>query len=105
MALKVIDLHVFGRHLKLNCPENEIEALNHSATDLEMRLAEVRKKSHVLSSDQIMITTALNISYELYQERKALKELTEAYSERLARLTARLEATLNNNKLRNYSQK
>lgn len=105
MALKVVDLHIFGRHLKLNCPENEVEALNHSATDLEMRLGHVREKSHVLSSDQIMITTALNLSYELQQEREALKKLKEVYSEQLATLTKKLESTLNNSKLRNYSQK
>lgn len=105
MALTVVDIHVFGRHLKLTCPDNAIEALNHAATDLEQRLSEVREKSHILSSDQIVITTALNISHELNQERETLRELQEAYSERLTNLAEKLEIALNTSKLHNCSQK
>lgn len=98
MALKVVDIQVFGRHLKLNCPENAVEALNESAKDLEQRLNDVRDKSQILSSNQIIITTAINLAYELKKEREIVHELEARYAKRFAILNKKLESVLNNSK-------
>lgn len=105
MALKVVDVYIFGRHLKLNCPENTIDALNEAAKELEKRFNEVRDKSQILSSDQIIITAALNIFYELSQEREIVQKLQNAYSERLTNLNDQLESVLNNSKRYTKSKK
>lgn len=93
-----MDVYILGRHLKLNCPENTIDALNEAAKALEKRFNEVRDKSQILSSDQIIITAALNIFYELSQEKEVVQKLEKTYSKRLTNLNDRLESVLNNSK-------
>ncbi|WP_392566747.1 cell division protein ZapA [Utexia brackfieldae] len=105
MASKVVDIQIFGRYLKFNCPEEEISALNHAAEDLEQRLNELRNKSQVLNSDQIIITAALNIAYELTKARASQHEVNDLYTKRLQALQDTLESVLNNNNRRSISQK
>lgn len=105
MASKVVDIQIFGRYLKFNCPEEEISALNYAAQDLEQRLNELRNKSQVLNSDQIIITVALNIAYELAKERATKHEVNDLYAKRLQELQNILESALNNNNQRSISQK
>ncbi|TEA27137.1 cell division protein ZapA [Candidatus Schmidhempelia bombi] len=105
MALNVVEIQIFGRNLKLSCPEEEVPTLRQVAQDLEQRLNELRDKTQVLSSDQIIITTALNISYELAKERAKENEIQHFYSQKLFELKNVLDSALINSNQRTKTQK
>lgn len=97
METQVVTIHVFGRTLKLNCPIDEIEALDLAAKDLDDRLNELRNKTQIMNSDQLIITAALNISYELTKEKQKTLQIDNEYNERLRKIQNLLDHTLNSN--------
>lgn len=97
METQVVNIHVFGRTLKLNCPIDEIEALDLAAKDLDNRLNELRNKTQIMNSDQLIITAALNISYELTKEKQKTLQIDNEYNERLRKIQSLLDHTLNSN--------
>ncbi|WP_392560534.1 cell division protein ZapA [Orbus mooreae] len=95
MSTQVVNIHVFGRALKLSCPVDEIDALNLAAKDLDDRLNELRRKTQIMNSDQLIITAALNISYELVKEKQKSDKLGSEFNERLKTLQQLLDHALN----------
>ncbi|WP_392561881.1 cell division protein ZapA [Orbus sturtevantii] len=95
MDTQVVNIHVFGRTLKLSCPINEIDALNLAAQDLDDRLNKLRRKTQLMNSDQLIITAALNISYELTKEKLKNEQFNTEFNERLKILQQLLENALN----------
>lgn len=92
METQAVIIQIFGRTLKFNCPVDEVEALNNAAKDLDKRLTNLREKSLQVGSEQLIMTAALNISYELTKE----KEKSEEFSNRLKMLQQLLDSALNN---------
>lgn len=97
METKVVNIQVFGRALKLNCPVDEIDALNLAAKDLDERLNELRRKTQILNSDQLIITAALNISYELIKEQAKNQYMGNEFNNRLNNIQKILDNALNTN--------
>ncbi len=91
METKAVTLQILGRTLKFSCPVDEVEALNIAAKDLDKRLNTLREKSSQVGSDQLIMTAALNISYELTKE----KEKSNEFSNRLKMLQQLLDSALN----------
>lgn len=99
MDTQVVNIHVFGRTLKLNCPVNEVEALDLAAKDLDNRINELRRKTQLMNSDQLIITAALNISYELTKQKQKNMQIEDGFNERLKKIQNLLDNVLNNNQL------
>ncbi|MCX8574677.1 MULTISPECIES: cell division protein ZapA [unclassified Gilliamella] len=93
METQAVTIQIFGRTLKFNCPVDEVDALNNAARDLDLRLTNLREKSPQVGSDQLIMTAALNISYELTKE----KEKSDQFSGRLKLLQQLLDSALNSN--------
>ncbi|MWN31641.1 cell division protein ZapA [Gilliamella sp. Pra-s65] len=93
METQAVTIQIFGRTLKFNCPVDEVDALNSAAKDLDARLTNLREKSPQISSDQLIITAALNISYELTKE----KQKSNEFGDRLKMLQQLLDSALNTN--------
>ncbi|MWN06354.1 cell division protein ZapA [Gilliamella sp. Pas-s95] len=93
METQAVTIQIFGRTLKFNCPVDEVDALNRAAKDLDTRLTNLREKSPQVGSDQLIMTAALNISYELTKE----KERSNEFSDRLKMLQQLLDSALNTN--------
>ncbi|MCX8641620.1 MULTISPECIES: cell division protein ZapA [unclassified Gilliamella] len=93
METKAVTIQIFGRTLKFNCPVDEVDALANAAKDLDARLNNLREKSSQISSEQLIMTAALNISYELTKE----KEKSNEFSDRLKMLQQLLDSALNGN--------
>ena len=105
MTSQVVDLNILGRSLKLNCPVEEIPSLKKAAEDLENRLQELRRKTQIMNSAQLIITAALNISYELTKANQLNNPLSHDYANRLQNLQLMLENTLNSVNLGSDSKK
>ncbi|OCG20887.1 MULTISPECIES: cell division protein ZapA [unclassified Gilliamella] len=93
METQAVTIQIFGRTLKFNCPVDEVDALNSAAKDLDARLTTLREKSPQVGSDQLIMTAALNISYELTKE----KEKSNEFGDRLKMLQQLLDSALNTN--------
>lgn len=93
METQAVTIQIFGRTLKFNCPVDEVDALKSAAQDLETRLTNLREKSPQIGSDQLIMTAALNISYELTKE----KQKSNEFSNRLKMLQQLLDSALNTN--------
>ena len=91
METQAVTIQIFGRTLKFNCPVDEVDALNNAAKDLDARLTNLRDKSPQVGSDQLIMTAALNISYELTKE----KEKSNEFGDRLKMLQQLLDSALN----------
>ncbi|MFQ1017801.1 cell division protein ZapA [Gilliamella sp. Occ3-1] len=91
METQAVTIQIFGRTLKFNCPVDEVDALNSAAKDLDARLTNLREKSPQIGSDQLIMTAALNISYELTKE----KEKSNEFGDRLKMLQQLLDSALN----------
>lgn len=69
MAEQPIDIQIFGRTLRINCPSQQKEDLNKAVTDLTQRLQDLKIRTKVTNLDQLIFIAALNICHELSQEK------------------------------------
>lgn len=96
MEAQIVNIQVFGRTLKLTCPADEVDSLNAAAKNLDERLNELRRKTQIMNSDQLIITIALNIAYELEKEKSKNSVLNEDFTKRLKNIQNVLNSVLNN---------
>ncbi len=67
---KNIELHIFGQVLRLNCPEEQQASLREAAARLEQRVGELKERTGILQMDRILAIVALNLTFELQQEKQ-----------------------------------
>lgn len=72
MSAQPVDIQIFGRSLRVNCPPDQRDALNQAADDLNQRLQDLKERTRVTNTEQLVFIAALNISYELAQEKRRL---------------------------------
>ncbi len=65
MSAQPVDIQIFGRSLRVNCPPEQRDALNQAAEDLNQRLQDLKVRTRVTNTEQLVFIAALNISYEL----------------------------------------
>lgn len=67
MCLQSVDIQIFGRTLRVSCPLGKQEALNQAAEDLNLRLQNLKERTRVANTEQLVLITALNVCHELAQ--------------------------------------
>ena len=72
MSAQPVDIQIFGRSLRVNCPPDQRDALNQAADDLNQRLQDLKERTRVTNTEQLVFIAALNISYELAQKKRRL---------------------------------
>lgn len=77
MTEQAIDVQILGRTLRINCPTQQKEDLDKAVMDLTQRLQDLKIRTKVTNLDQLIFIAALNICYELTQEKlKTIKYAT-----------------------------
>ena len=84
MSAQPVDLQIFGRSLRVNCPPEQRDALNQAAEDLNQRLQDLKERTRVTNTEQLVFIAALNISYELTQEKAKTRDYASAWSSAFA---------------------
>lgn len=69
MTEQPIDIQIFGRTLRINCPAQQKEDLNKAVANLTQRLQDLKIRTKVTNLDQLIFIAALNICHELSQEK------------------------------------
>ncbi|UDG81406.1 Cell division protein ZapA [Candidatus Profftia lariciata] len=69
MSAQPVDIQIFGRSLRVNCPLEKQEELHQYANDLNQRLQNLQNRTKVTHIEQLIFIVALNLCHELAQER------------------------------------
>ncbi|MFC0178624.1 cell division protein ZapA [Thorsellia kenyensis] len=94
MATQPVNINVFGRSFRVNCPVEQKEALEFSALDLDNRLRELKNRTGVSNIEQLIFIAALNVCHELAEERKKTSEYATNMENRIKALQETIERAL-----------
>ena len=87
MSAQPVDIQIFGRSLRVNCPPDQRDALNQAAEDL-------KERTRVTNTEQLVFIAALNISYELAQEKAKTRDYAASMEQRIRMLQQTIEQAL-----------
>ena len=85
MSSKSIELSVLGQLLRLNCPEEQHDALRHAARDLDQRVSEMKERTGILQVEKVLSIVALNLSFELMQEQQKTHLIEDVLKNKILR--------------------
>ena len=69
MSLKMVEIVVIGQVLRLNVPQEQEDALRQAARNLDALVSEMKEKTGLIQLDRVLSIVALNLSFELTQEK------------------------------------
>lgn len=91
-----IELHVLDQVLRLNCPLDKQNDLREAVKLLEARVDKLRNKTGLLQMDKILSIVALNLVFELEQEKQKSQTQGQVL-ERISQFDRTLSVVLNPN--------
>ncbi|EFW11796.1 putative protein that localizes to the cytokinetic ring [Serratia symbiotica str. Tucson] len=94
MSAQPVDIQIFGRSLKVNCPPEQQDALNMAADALNQRLQDLNVRTRVTNTEQLVFIAALNVCHELAQEQLKIREYASNMEQRIRMLQQTIEQAL-----------
>jgi cell division protein ZapA len=94
MSAQPVDIQNFGRSLRVNCPPEQQDALNMAADDLNQRLQDLKVRTRVSNTEQLVFIAALNVCHELAQERLKTRDYASNMEQRIRMLQQTIEQAL-----------
>ncbi|MFI8417394.1 cell division protein ZapA [Serratia sp. NPDC078593] len=94
MSAQPVDIQIFGRSLRVNCPPEQQDALNMAADDLNQRLQDLKVRTKVTNTEQLVFIAALNVCHELAQERLKTRDYAANMEQRIRMLQQTIEQAL-----------
>ncbi|RTY18856.1 cell division protein ZapA [Morganella morganii] len=94
MSAQPVDIQIFGRSMRVNCPSEQREALLASAAELEQRLQDLKERSRVSNTEQLVFIVALNICHELAQEKLKTRDYAYNMEQKIKLLQQTIEQAL-----------
>ncbi|MDI9228218.1 cell division protein ZapA [Serratia bockelmannii] len=94
MSAQPVDIQIFGRSLRVNCPPEQQDALNMAADDLNQRLQDLKVRTRVSNTEQLVFIAALNVCHELAQERLKTRDYASNMEQRIQMLQQTIEQAL-----------
>lgn len=94
MSAQPVDIQIFGRSLRVNCPPEQQDALNQAAVELNQRLQDLKVRTRVTNTEQLVFIAALNICYELTQEKSKTRDYAANMEQRIKMLQQTIEQAL-----------
>ena len=94
MSAQPVDIQIFGRSLRVNCPPEQQQELNVAAEDLNQRLQDLKVRTRVTNTEQLVFIAALNVCHELAQERLKTRDYASNMEQRIKMLQQTIEQAL-----------
>ena len=94
MSAQPVDIQIFGRSLRVNCPPEQQDALNMAADDLNQRLQDLKVRTRVSNTEQLVFIAALNVCVDLAQERLKTRDYASNMEQRIRMLQQTIEQAL-----------
>ena len=92
MSLKLVEVVVLGQVLRLNVPAEQEEILRQAARNLDLQVSEMKERTGLL--DRVLSIVALNLSFELTQEKNKNAQIENVLCTRIQQLDHSLENAL-----------
>ena len=90
MSLKLVEVVVLGQVLRLNVPAEQEEILRQAAR----QVSEMKERTGLLQLDRVLSIVALNLSFELTQEKNKNAQIENVLCTRIQQLDHSLENAL-----------
>ena len=94
MALKLVEVIVLGQALRLNVPEEQEDILRQAARTLDAQVSEMKERTGLIQLDRVLPIVALNLSFELTQEKSKNSQIEDVLKTRIQQLDHSLEYVL-----------
>lgn len=94
MSIRVVEVRIFGKLVRVNCPAGQEQALLNAAKDFDKRLHELSDRTRVSNIEQLVTIAALNLSHEYHAEIKRQHEYNLELEYRLSQLEKYVENAL-----------
>ena len=94
MSLKLVEVVVLGQVLRLNVPAEQEEILRQAARNLDLQVSEMKERTGLLQLDRVLSIVALNLSFELTQEKNKNAQIENVLCSRIQQLDHSLENAL-----------
>ena len=94
MALKLAEVIVLGQALRLNVPEEQEDILRQAARTLDAQVSEMKERTGLIQLDRVLPIVALNLSFELTQEKSKNSQIEDVLKTRIQQLDHSLENVL-----------
>ncbi|AIN47570.1 cell division protein ZapA [Candidatus Palibaumannia cicadellinicola] len=94
MSAQPVEINILNRTLRVSCPIEQQEALNQAAGDLNKRLQELKVKTKVTNTEQLVFIAALNVCHELTQEKLKRSNYKTKIEKRMLLLQQTIEQAL-----------
>ncbi len=93
MTTHAVEIQILGKMHRVNCPAGQEQALILAAKDLDDRLHELAERTKVSNVEKLLTIAALNVCYELGQEKENQREGQERLSQCVLSLEEKIEET------------
>lgn len=90
-------VHILDKEYVVGCRDEEREALHHSAEMLDTKMRDIRASGKVIGTERVAVMAALNIAYELLQEKNREQDYNEQMGKRLQAIQDKIESALHRN--------
>lgn len=94
MSTQPVDVQIFGRSLKINCPIAQQDALHLAADNLNKRLQELKIRTSSSNTEQLVFIVALNVCHELAQEQIKTRNYISNMEQRIRMLQDHIDQAL-----------
>lgn len=89
-----INIEILGKVYKIKCPAEHVQSLQEAAAYVEREMRKVRDGGKVIGLDRVAIITALNIAYQLLNEKEKENQGIDEMSTRIYDMQKRIEEAL-----------
>ena len=87
----MIELNFLGQVVRLNAPVEQHESLREAARILDQRVVEMKERMQTVQVERALNIVALNLSFELLQEKMKNSETEKVLQNQIQQLSASLE--------------
>lgn len=96
MALKTVEINFLGQVVRLNCPEEQHDALREAGKLLDKRVSEMKERTGILQVEKALAIVALNLSFELSQAQQKMQLTEQVLQNQVEQLTEILHSRTTN---------
>lgn len=89
--MAMIELNFLGQVVRLNAPVEQHESLREAARILDQRVVEMKERMQTVQVERALNIVALNLSFELLQEKMKNSETEKVLQNQIQQLSASLE--------------
>lgn len=90
----IVSVRILGKNYNIKCPPEQAEALKESARLLENKLRELKQHAGSISTDRMLVVTALNSLHELTVLKNEKNKYTHTIENKLQSIQSRIQSVL-----------